>query len=264
MKKLVTILLIIAAAGAGVYFYQDDINIDIFEEDSIPMVDEKTLTEGVNKYTIRNMDVYDINEFIPVFDTIESPYIWFRAAEMSDDHYADGISHEEFESRLAKASIMSGLLRYKKISEMCDYAETAIQQLTKKDGNVGIAMFKTYISYNGDAKITALNGANVQPRGETLTSDEHYKKMGLSLDVKNAETKSLLVWSSPDSEYYALVEADVTCKRNDGDFVNLEWIPKEKETNKVTFIINFYSVNNIKNVCIRDFTIYSYEPLVEE
>lgn len=111
--------------------------------------------------------------------------------------------------------------------------------------------------------------------GDTAEYRQHFKDNNLDIVFSDAEivrlieSKDLLHTYSDGAVFVAIVDATVSCNRNDGMYKDLAWIPEAGHQNRVRFMITCYFdimamegepiINHLN--WMTSLGVYGYEPL---
>lgn len=254
MKKALSIILIIALCATGIYFgypyIEGFFHKETITDEEIPQGPSQTKVVLNQPYKPgwKYMDQYKLDAFYPLADMDDIPYVWFHCSGPSTVQY-ESMSKEAFEKR------WKGIALQPDFTDMRpSYDAAQLTRLTK-------AVFMTLTKSGNEVKYKTGNGTkeidviyNIPTEGGTHAELQCFNGEGpedkdtgskfsfdhkIKLDFDNIEVKTL-IGSEEGFEFNSfnvIVTADVTTKKNDGTFKDISWIPKEGETENVTFAL---------------------------
>ena len=136
-------------------------------------------------------------------------------------------------------------------------ASVIFENLTKVDGlitNTPVDGENTYLSFNNTGEVIKAFEYQVE---EDKSLTEKFKEENLSLVFNNISVKKYIGSSSMADDIFsivAIVDAEVTCLSNDGQFKDISWIPEKGEYKNVEFAVLYmsYSMDGIHSILIND------------
>jgi len=112
----------------------------------------------------------------------------------------------------------------------------------------------TYLSFNNTGDLVSAFNVAVDPEKGLISQ---LKNENLNLVFSNITLKKLIGSDSMAVDLWsccAVVDAEVTCIKNDGTFKDISWIPEKGSYKKVEFVILYmsYDNNGIHSVLVND------------
>lgn len=280
-----------------IFFAQPEAKPKEIDENKVTATEISTVNVS-NRYAYNEIMVNDemLSDAIKILNTSNEENLWVEDANQHDEEYYiymfdpsgttsctlydvseeylqakifefEELSNSYFETRYEGWHTLSKPTPMTNIEDIKDVAVNSIERLTKAqktgskncsawcsdqwDGENGIKAFKDMYMYDGDY---------LNENGQTF-----FDENGLSLNCKNVKLEKIATGNNMliACNYYAVLSADVTCKKNNGTFKDVEWIPAQGKTNQVKFVMIYGAMNQTdhKMCYIYELDVLDYEPI---